>query len=105
MSKEQSIADRWAEEDRQQVEHIADLETENARLQEREAELEELLFADHEVDKALTARVVKAEALAERHRRALQEWQMGGGHRHGTVTDARCPACLKLVAAIEEGKR
>ena len=35
---------------------------ENARLQEREAELEELLFADHEVDEALAARVIKAEA-------------------------------------------
>ena len=48
------------------------LRAENARLQEREAELEELLFADHEVDEALAARVIKAEARDKLRREALK---------------------------------
>ena len=58
-----------------EVNRIAILTHENARLQAREAELEELLFADHEVDEALTARVIKAEAQAERRGEALAHWK------------------------------
>ena len=51
---------------------IDDLEAENARLVEWVAQIEADLFADTEVDELLTARVVKAEALAERRGEVLE---------------------------------
>ena len=44
MSKELSTAERWAEEDRQQLKRIVDLETENDRLEGIQLQAQELIL-------------------------------------------------------------